>query len=200
VIVKEFIPRSGEYPEKHLHDIYITRVLPSRDDLIYYIENLRTSFDIIKYRRSKMYNRKINTKDDIFFVVNDDYEIYRMERPEEWTLHESNSRRVGYCALTGINLEHGNAEFSIAISNGHYRKGFARDALLDLFEYSFKNLRINTIWGETWNPAARKLFEKVGMTCDGKRRQMYYVNGKYEDAYIYTITRADYVGKNHPDN
>lgn len=99
---------------------------------------------------------------------------------------------VGTCGLTGISLLHGHAEFSLLIKPELHRKGFGRAALIELLKYGFKNLRLNRIWGETFqgNPAF-KLFLSLGMMDEGVTRESYFKNGEYIDANIVSILRKE---------
>lgn len=99
---------------------------------------------------------------------------------------------IGTCGLTSISPQHGSAEFSLLIGPEYQRKGFGRFALRELLKYGFKNLRLNSIWGETFcgNPAL-KLFKELGMVEEGTRRQCYFKNGKYVDAHLISILRAE---------
>lgn len=103
---------------------------------------------------------------------------------------------LGVCGLTSIDLTNRHAEFSLYIGPEHQRRGHAKAALLTLFDHGFLNLNLNLIWGETFegNPAA-SLFEKIGMQKEGVRRQFYYRNGRYLDATLFSVTRAEWEEK-----
>ena len=92
---------------------------------------------------------------------------------------------VGTCGLTGINLEHGHAEFSLLIGPEYHRKGYGREALKELLKYGFKVLRLNHIRGETFegNPAYN-LFKELGFQDCGCFHGMYYKFGEWKDCLL----------------
>lgn len=104
-----------------------------------------------------------------------------------------NTKLVGVCGLTDIDLIHSRAEFSLYVGPEFQRRGYAREALSLLFKYGFNELNLNLIWGETFegNPAF-SLFTNTGMTLDGTRREHYYKDGTYIDAHIISIRRSEF--------
>jgi len=100
---------------------------------------------------------------------------------------------LGICGLTDIDHLNQRAEFSLYIFPAEQRKGYAKSALKALFDHGFSELNLNTIWGETFagNPAM-KLFQSIGMQMEGKRRNFYFKNGKFIDAFLVSITREEF--------
>lgn len=101
-------------------------------------------------------------------------------------------KNVGTCGLTSVNREHGTAEFSLLIGPEYQKKGFGKKALIKLFGYGFRHLRLNCIWGETFeNNPAMKMFKELGMIEEGKCRQRYFKNGFYVDSSQISILRQE---------
>lgn len=100
---------------------------------------------------------------------------------------------IGVCGLTDITPVHNTAEFSIYIAENQ-RRGYATEALKQLLEIGFNELNLNRIWGETFegNPGM-KLYEKLGFQKEGKLRQTYWKDGAYQDSYIYSMLRGDFM-------
>ena len=98
---------------------------------------------------------------------------------------------IGVCGFTDIDMVNRRAEFSLYIDPDLVGRGYGKGALNTLFRHGFERLGLNLIWGETFEKnAASYLFEAIGMTRDGVRRQFYFRNGKYIDAHLYSITKA----------
>lgn len=100
---------------------------------------------------------------------------------------------VGVCGLTSIDQVNRRAEFSLYIDPGRHGNGLGERALKTLLHHGFYNLGLNCIWGETFegNPAA-KMFERLGMKEEGRRRDFYYRNGRFIDARLFSVLRADF--------
>ncbi len=100
---------------------------------------------------------------------------------------------LGVCGLTGIDLENARAEFSLYIAPQFQRKGHGQAALKTLISHGFNSLPLESIWGESYsfNPA-RRMFQAIGFKEDGVRRHFYYRDGKFIDAYIYSLLRTEW--------
>ncbi len=102
-------------------------------------------------------------------------------------------KTVGACGLTSIDYINSRAEFSLYTFPSFRKSGYAKKGLTLLFEFGFEELNLNLIWGETFeNNPAQYIFEKIGMTKEGIRRDFYYKNGKYINAILYSIKKAEF--------
>lgn len=109
---------------------------------------------------------------------------------------------LGCCGLCYINWINGSADLSLYIGwNNTYidEIGYAEESCKLLFQYAFKELRLNRIWTEIYEIDAKKeeLYKKIGMRCDGVLRESYFFEGKYLDSCIFSILRSDYYEKDH---
>lgn len=107
------------------------------------------------------------------------------------------SGTVGVAGFTSIDYRNSRAEFSLYLAPEMHGKGLGRDFLKILLAHGFNNLGLNLIWGESFdgNPAT-KIFESLGMTKEGTRRQFYFKDGKRTDAHLYSITRDEWHARN----
>lgn len=103
---------------------------------------------------------------------------------------------IGVCGLTSIDHMNKRAEFSLYINPEDHGHGFGTKALKTLFDHAFYNHGLNCVWGESFsgNPAVR-IFERIGMTLEGRRRDFYFRNGKYIDCFLYSVLRRDWDSK-----
>lgn len=100
---------------------------------------------------------------------------------------------IGCAGFTSIDHVNSRAEFSLYIDPSCQGEGRGREALNQLFAWGFEYLNLNLIWGESFdgNPAMA-LFEKMGMTRDGIRRDFYFRGGKYVDAHLISMRREEW--------
>lgn len=105
---------------------------------------------------------------------------------------------VGVCGLCYINWINGNADLSLYIGKDDCYiddSGLAEESCKILFEYAFKELRLNRIWTEIYIIDKKKiaLYKKLGMSIDGTLRESYFYNGKFIDSYIFSILRREFL-------
>lgn len=108
-------------------------------------------------------------------------------------LVENKGALIGCTGFTSIDHINARAEFSLYIDPSIRGVGLGEAALKTLFNFGFKMLNFNLIWGETFdgNPAY-SLFEKLGMVKEGSRREFYFRDGKYIDAHLYSVLRREW--------
>ena len=130
--------------------------------------------DLVPEKAHTSWYHSLNDKTKMYEVIKDN------------TLH-------GVCGLTDINKTHNHAEFSLYLGPSSQGLGLSLPALQTLFSHGFLNLGLNVIWGETFDGnRAAKVFDKLGMVVEGKRREFYYKDGRYWDCTMYSMTRKDF--------
>jgi ribosomal-protein-alanine N-acetyltransferase len=80
----------------------------------------------------------------------------------------------------------------IAIS--HKRLGYGKETLAALLKYAFEELKSNRFWLDVYpdNAIGIKLYEGMGMHCDGVLRQNYKSERGYLDQKIYSMLKSEY--------
>jgi RimJ/RimL family protein N-acetyltransferase len=104
----------------------------------------------------------------------------------------ADDKLVGVCGLTDIDHVNQRAEFSIYILPEYHKQKFGTVAMKTLLAHGFLNLNLNCIWGETFdgNPAC-KMFEALGLVNEGTRRELYFRDGKFIAAHMYSMLRSE---------
>ncbi len=159
--------------------------------------------------------RRIDERDLAFlFVSRNNPEVYkwcRQNSPLHWESHQewfkwqrtdpdtemftviSDNGPIGAAGLTSIDKVNGRAEFSLYIAQEHWGNNYGSQALKTLFAWGFGALRLNRVWGESFdgNPAI-DLFKSLGMEFEGVRYDYYFRSGSYVDAHLFSISSADF--------
>ena len=73
-------------------------------------------------------------------------------------------------------------------------KGYGREAMMAHFKYAFEVLGINRFWLDVFpdNIIGRRLYESMGMHCEGILRQAYKSERGYLDQIILSMLRDEY--------
>ena len=87
---------------------------------------------------------------------------------------------------------HRSAQSSRRAGAGHWcagrdwRRGLGVDASRLLVQYGFDTVNLNRIWLEVFedNPAARRIYEKIGFRAEGTLRQHSFREGRWWDVLV----------------
>jgi ribosomal-protein-alanine N-acetyltransferase len=78
-------------------------------------------------------------------------------------------------------------------------KGYGSEVVFLLLKYGFNvlNLRKISAGMVESNSASTRIFEKVGMKHDGRRREQFFVNGRWEDHILMAMFQSEF-GEKYP--
>jgi len=123
----------------------------------------------------------------------------------EWITHNSNQyqfaivsleddKLIGNCGIQGIEQIRQCAEVGLFIGDEKNRnKGYGKEVLNLLLDYSFNYLNINNIMLKvfSFNERAINCYKKVGFKEIGRRRQSYYLKGIFYDEVYMDILKEE---------
>ncbi len=104
-------------------------------------------------------------------------------------------RPIGEAVLNCMDGINRSASFRIAIwTPDMHNHGFGSEATMLLVRHGFDCVGLNRIELEVYsfNPRARRVYEKVGFKLEGTRRQALLWNGEAVDAHVMAVLRSDY--------
>lgn len=105
---------------------------------------------------------------------------------------KESGKHVGY-ALNRLDFASEKWELRrIAISDK--RNGYGKEVMNGFFKFAFEKLNMNRFWLDVYpdNGIGIKLYEGLGMHCDGTLRQNYKSERGYLDQIIYSILHQEY--------
>lgn len=108
---------------------------------------------------------------------------------------EKDKKIVGLVSLTNIDSLNRSAEFHIMIGDVEYHnKGIGTFATKEILKHAFYNLNLHRVMLTVLenNIRAQRVYEKIGFVKEGFLRQVYFKNGKYENAILYSILSDEY--------
>ena len=108
-----------------------------------------------------------------------------------------NDKLIGNCGIMHINQKDRCAELGIFIGSEEHRgKGYGTEVLRILLDYCFNYLNLNNIHlgVMSFNERAINCYKKVGFKEYGRRRECYFLNGKYYDNVYMDILAREFDG------
>jgi len=109
--------------------------------------------------------------------------------------NKASGQAIGTTGLYLINWPGRRAQFRIMIGDpGSFGKGLGTAATRLIVGYGFERLNLETIYlgANEENPGAIRAYEKAGFSHDGVQPNFIYNNGRYYNAVMMSIVRADY--------
>ena len=109
--------------------------------------------------------------------------------------HIEDKKLIGVISLNNINHLHKNCEFSAILGESDYQtlKYYAESAKL-IIRHGFNTLGMERIESGTFNEDIHNMVCRVlGFKSEGVRRSAIYKNGKYNDVFIHSILREEFL-------
>ena len=80
-------------------------------------------------------------------------------------------------------------------------RGYGKESMKGLIRYAFEKTGTNRLWLDVYpdNEIGIKLYESLGMHCDGVLRQNYLAERGYLDQIIYSVLRSEYAEGKYTD-
>ncbi len=80
--------------------------------------------------------------------------------------------------------------------------GYGKESMKALIKYSFEETHTNRLWLDVYpdNAIGIKLYESLGMHCDGTLRQNFKSERGYLDQIVYSILKCEYENYGDVDN
>lgn len=102
-----------------------------------------------------------------------------------------------FVGIIGINIGKPNyrkAEIWYKVHPGHWRKGYATDAVKTILDFGFNTLQLHRIEAgcATENTGSVKVLEKSGFTKEGIERKNLPIRGSWADNYTFSILEEEY--------
>lgn len=149
-------------------------------------------------------------KDDISYIINLENEDYNKhfvfqgtyeEHEEEIELEEyllgiicekGTHKKVGYILC---HIDNKSKVFELRrVVVEEKSRGIGRDTLENLIKYAFETLNLNRFWLDVYSNHSRgiKLYEGLGLVCEGVLRESYKTDSGYVDQKIYSLLSREY--------
>jgi len=137
------------------------------------------SSSIVGMEKERELLHKLTSQDNIFAIVEKD-----------------TNKAIGNCGLHELDSVHRRATMGIFIGEKTFwNQGIGTEATILLLDYAFNILNLNSINLDVYgyNKRAVQCYEKVGFKYAGKKREYFFMAGKYHDVLMYDILASEFV-------
>jgi len=107
--------------------------------------------------------------------------------------------RVGRIFLFDVDEVHGHAQLACWVAPDHHGEGYATEATELMIDHALCERRLHKVYARAIlpNEGSRRVFEKVGMSQEGRQRDQKFVDGEFVDVLRYSVL-ADEWERRHP--
>lgn len=108
---------------------------------------------------------------------------------------------VGEVVLNEIDARNRTSNFRIFIDAQYIGRGYGTDATRLILDYGFGMLNLHRIELDVYtnNPRALHVYEKVGFTLEGTKRQNWFYDHRYYDSIVMSILEDEYRARYRTD-
>jgi [ribosomal protein S5]-alanine N-acetyltransferase len=101
---------------------------------------------------------------------------------------------VGTCGLFSWHKPSRTASLGYELAPKYWRRGIMSEAVCALLFYGFNDLLLNRIRATvtTGNIASARLLEQLSFQKEGLLRQAQFLNGKFDDLFVYALLREEW--------
>ena len=102
---------------------------------------------------------------------------------------KDDTKLIGTIGYYRMKKEYFRIEIGYLLHPDHWRKGIMTEAMNAVIDYGFTKMKAHTIIADINpnNEGSRVILEKIGFVREAYFKDSYYINGKFEDAAIYTL-------------
>lgn len=104
-------------------------------------------------------------------------------------LKENPKVLIGDIGLWRFMKEHYRAEIGYMLLPEYFRKGYMKEAITQVIDFSFNNINLHSIEANInpQNLASATLLQSVGFLKEAHFKENYYYNGRFLDSVIYSL-------------
>jgi len=132
---------------------------------------------------------------DFLWIGTPEEHLAEIEDPNHLLLvfrQKSDGQIIGYAL---VRLDYKSEIFELRrIAISHKGVGYGKESMVALLKYAFEERNTNRFWLDVYpdNTIGIKLYEGLGMHCDGVLRQNYKSSRGYLDQIIYSMLKSEY--------
>lgn len=172
------------FPQLETERLLLRRLIKKDDGQIF---KMRSDAEVMKYI-GKNPMQSVNEAVDWIQIVDTALDT---NSGITWAIadKESPDTLIGTIGLWRFIKEHFRAEVGYMLLPVHWNKGLAKEALIKVIDYGFKDLKLHSIEGQITprNEASASLLERTGFKREAYFKENYFVKGIFEDTAVYSL-------------
>lgn len=118
----------------------------------------------------------------------------RDDRIDLAVIDRATGRHAGEVVLNELDPDNLSCGFRIFLTTEHTNRGLGTEATRLILRHAFDTVGVHRVELEVYsfNPRARRVYEKVGFVYEGTKRHALHWNGEWIDAYLMAMLADDW--------
>ncbi|MGH8250210.1 MAG: GNAT family N-acetyltransferase [Steroidobacteraceae bacterium] len=115
----------------------------------------------------------------------------------QWAVERNADRRVlGTCTLFHLDARNARAELGYCLASEYWRKGYMKEALSALLDFSFGALRLRRLEADVdpRNTGSERILSRLGFKREGLLRERWNVDGEIQDTAFFGLLAREWAG------
>ena len=102
---------------------------------------------------------------------------------------------LGTISLFNIDRKHSFGSLGFQLVKDYWGRGIMNESLNYFIKFVFEELNFHRIEAQTYtgNERSIKVLNRLGFSKEGQLRQNFLIENKYEDSYLYSILRTEFL-------
>ena len=102
---------------------------------------------------------------------------------------------LGTITLFNIDHKHSFASLGFQLVKDYWGRGIMNECLNYFIKFAFEELNFHRIEAQTYNGNEKsiKVLTRLGFSKEGELRQNFLIENKYENSYLYSILRTEFL-------
>lgn len=143
-----------------------------------------------------LYDAEYYTEEAQYRKILEGMHLQRSNREYSFGIFTKDEKElIGHISLYAIKrLPYSSAFIGYSIDERHTGQGIATEAVKEVVQFAFNVVNLHRIeaYVSPKNIASIKVLEKANFKREGLLKELLYINGSWEDHYIYALLRNDF--------
>lgn len=143
-----------------------------------------------------LHEEEFYTEEAQFKKILESIHLLRANREYSFGIYPKGSNKlIGHISLYAIKrLPYNSAFIGYSVDEKFTRKGIATEAVHQVVQFAFNTVKLNRIeaYVSPKNNGSIKVLENANFIREGLLRELLYINGVWEDHYIYSLLKDEY--------
>ena len=154
--------------------------------------NLYSNTEIQKYTDIELLKSLTDTQK---FIVAENNEANKQDLIFLGIFSRATKDFLGTISLYNIDKKHSFASLGFQLAKDYWGRGVMNESLKVFIKFVFEELNFHRIEAQTFigNERSIKVLNRLNFTKEGQLRQNFLIEGKFEDSYLFSILKTEFL-------